>query len=69
MTNALAAEQSNFIELDEESVRGLPTLAGAESIRDLMEHGLKPREKEDYLFRISERSDGLFDLIVFKRVN
>lgn len=61
-------EQSNYAET-EQSVRNLPTLAAAQSIRDLTERGLTRGEHEDYILRISERPDGLFDLIVLKRVN
>ena len=63
----ITPEQSNFVETD--SVRGLASLAVARSISDLMEHGLKAGERVDYRFDISQREDGLFDLIVLKRVN
>jgi len=66
MTIELVAEQSNYAET-EQSVRDLPTLEAAKSLLDLMERDLK--QDEDRILRISERADGLFDLIVLKRVN
>lgn len=62
-------DQSNYRETDE-SVRGLPTYEQAVSIRELTERGLTERKQgEDYYLRIDERADGLFDLIVLKRIN
>jgi len=60
-------EQSNYAETDQ-SVRDLPSLAAAQSLLDLMERGLKRGQGADYILRICER-DGIFDLIVLKRVN
>jgi hypothetical protein len=54
----------------EQSSYGLKTREQAESIQALTERGLKLRgQLGSYSFRIVERSDGLFDLIVSKRVN
>lgn len=64
----LVAEQSNYAETDQ-SVRGLPTFAAAQSLCELTERGLKRSEGEDYILRVCERPDGLFDLVVLKRVN
>jgi len=62
----LVAEQSNYAET-EESIRGLPDFVTAKSLSDLMERDVK--QDEDRILRINEREDGLFDLIVLKRVN
>jgi hypothetical protein len=60
---------SNYRETDQ-SVRGLRTYEQAESLRELTERALTKRKQDaDYCLRIDERSDGLFDLIVLKRVN
>lgn len=60
---------SNYRETDQ-SVRGLRTQAQADSIRELTERSLKKtRQDEDHLLRVEQRADGLFDLIVLKRVN
>ena len=62
-------DNSNYRETDQ-SVRGLRTFQQAESIRELTERGLKKRRQdEDYCLRITQRTDGLFDLLVLKRVN
>ena len=67
--NQEMADESNYRETDQ-SVRGLQTRAQAESLRELTERGLRERRQdEDYCLRISERPDGLFDLLVLKRVN
>lgn len=61
--------ESSDIETDK-STYGLATRAQAEAIQALTERGLKIRgHLGDYSFRIDERPDGLFDLIVSKRVN
>ena len=60
---------SDFRETDQ-SVRGLKTLAQAESIRELTERALdQNKQGVDHRLRIDQRADGLFDLLVFKRVN
>lgn len=62
-------DESNYRETNQ-SVRGLLTYAQADSLRELTERGLKQRKQdEDYCLRIDERPDGLFDLLVLKRVN
>lgn len=63
------ADDSNYRET-EQSVRGLRTYEQANSIRELTERQLKRnRQDEDYCLRIDERADGLFDLLVLRRVN
>lgn len=64
----LVDEQSNYAETDQ-SVRGLLSFAAAKSLLDLTERCLKRGQGEDYILRICEQPDGLFDLIVLKRVN
>lgn len=65
----MADDDSNYRET-EQSVRGLKTYEQADSIRELTERTLKRnRQDEDHLLRIDERSDGLFDLLVLRRVN
>jgi hypothetical protein len=62
-------DDGNYRETDK-SVRGLRTFAQADSIRELTERALRQnRQDEDHLLRIDERADGLFDLLVFIRVN
>jgi hypothetical protein len=59
---------SNYRETDQ-SVRGL-TLEAAESIRELTERALKKNGQDaDHRLMIDTRADGLYDLIVLKRVN
>lgn len=62
-------DDSNYRETDQ-SVHGLRSYAQADSIKELTERGLRQRRQDaDYLLRIVEQPDGLFDLIVLKRVN
>ncbi len=62
-------DQSNYRETDQ-SVRGLRTYQQADSIRELTQRGLDARKQGDnFSMRIDERPDGLFDLLVFQRVN
>jgi len=62
-------DESNYREVTEQCVTGLPTRAAAESLRDLTQRGLKQRNQDDdYIIRINER-DGVFDMIVMTRVN
>jgi len=61
--------QSDFQELSEMCVRGLRTLAQAEALQELTQRSLdKLKMGADHHLRIEER-DGLFDLIVLKRIN
>jgi hypothetical protein len=59
---------SDYVEDAELSFYGAKTLAEVEALRELTEVNLKLR-LQDRILRVNERSDGLFDLIVLKRVN
>lgn len=62
-------DTSNYRET-EQSVRGLPSIEQAESLRELTERALKRNGQDaDYILHIGIRGDGLYDLIVLKRVN
>lgn len=62
-------DQSNYRET-EQSVHGLQTYQQANSIRELTQREIDSRKQgEDFSIRIEERPDGLFDLLVFQRVN
>jgi hypothetical protein len=58
---------SNY-QVTSQSVRGLRTLDQAESLRELTERALR-RSGDDYLLRVDPRPDGLYDLLVLRRVN
>lgn len=61
---------SNYREDDDLSVRGLQTIEQAESIRELLQRGIdQDKQGEDYCLRVDTRDDGMFDLIVLKRIN
>lgn len=65
----MTEDQSNYRETDQ-SVYGLKTIEQAESIRELTQRGIDERKQtEDYCVRVDTRPDGLFDVIVLKRVN
>ncbi len=54
----------------DKSAYGLRTIEQANSLRDLTEHMLNQKQgTSDYELRVESRSDGLFDLLVFQRVN
>jgi len=62
-------ESSGYRET-EQSVRGLRTFAQAKSISELTQRSLKATKiSDDYVVRIEERPDGLFDMVVLRRVN
>lgn len=62
-------DSSNYRETNQ-SVRGLATVDQAESLRELTERGLRrARVADDYILRVDPRPDGLFDLLVLRRVN
>lgn len=68
--NETTTEHGNYRETDE-SVRGLATYAQAQALLELMLHKFEQQKiAEDCLLRVDERRlDGLFDVIVLKRVN
>lgn len=62
-------DDSNYRETDQ-SVRGLRSYEQADSLRELTERSLaNHKQGEDHRVSVEERADGLFDMIVLKRVN
>lgn len=62
-------DRGDYRETDE-SVRGLPSYQQAKAIHDLTLHDLEKRQvDQDHLVRLESRDDGLFDVIVLRRVN
>lgn len=67
--NEPAMDCGNYREIHE-SIRGLATYEQAWALRELLLHVFEQRRlAEDYLFRVEERPNGLFDMIVLKCVN
>lgn len=70
MTSETSDLPVDFRLVEDKTVRGLRTRAQADSLRDLTERGLRQKgREEDFRLNVEERTDGLFDLVVLKRVN
>ena len=70
MTNDTSDLPVDFRLVEDKTVRGLRTRAQADSLRELTERGLLRKGRgEDFRLSVEERADGLFDLVVLKRVN